>query len=68
MYNTCIDTEKSVMFFKNLLLRIFLALLNTLTWYAEPYLILTLELSDKLGRHVLLSVFNNVKILKDMGA
>jgi hypothetical protein len=30
MYNTCIDTEKSVMFFKNLLLRIFLALLNVL--------------------------------------
>jgi hypothetical protein len=30
MYNTCIDTEKSVMFFKNLLLRIFLALLSIL--------------------------------------
>lgn len=26
MYNTCIDTEKSVMFFKNLTLRFFLAL------------------------------------------
>jgi hypothetical protein len=25
-YNTCIDTEKSVMFFKNLLLRIFLSI------------------------------------------
>ena len=63
MYNTCIDTEKSVMFFKNLLLRFFLALLSILTWYAEPYLILTLEPSNKLGRHVLFSVFNNVKNL-----
>ena len=40
-----------------------LILLSTLAWYAEPYLILTLEPSDKLGRHVLLSVFNNVKNL-----
>ena len=27
-YNTCIDTEKSVMFFKNLLLRIFLSIVE----------------------------------------
>jgi hypothetical protein len=30
---------------------------NTLSWYAEPYLILMLEPSDKLGRHDLFSVF-----------
>ncbi len=41
----------------------YLILLSILTWYAEPYLILTLEPSDKLGRHVLFSVFNNVKNL-----
>ncbi len=33
-------------------------------WYAEPYLILMLEPSDKLGRHILSSVFNNVKNLR----
>lgn len=44
-------------------IRAYLILLSILTWYAGPYLILMLEPSDKLGRHVLFSVLNNVKNL-----
>ncbi len=31
MYNACIDTDESVMFFKNLMLRIFLSIVEYIT-------------------------------------
>jgi hypothetical protein len=60
MYNTCIDTEKSVMFFKNLLLRIFLSIVKHIAEVGS------VRQGDPIAYVV--SVFYNVKILKDMGA